>query len=203
MSSSTEFKDGGLKFIEHVDDDQRVQITDEHDKEEVFVKPLFTFYCHCGKMAMISDTQIKRLPLRKRDNARVIDPKYTIAKNFAEKGDTVYVKRYFLSKISIIWITFRPEGLEQQYRLICKNCNVPLFYQHPFNNNILFIFDNALLSSKEAGGVSSKNEEGQIKKVILTKHVKNQGKIGSVTISTMNEDEDELDAVSNLFCISN
>lgn len=152
-------------------------------------------------MAMISDTLLKRMPLRKRDNARVIDPKYTVAKNFAEKGDTVYVKRYvfliillYSNLISII--TFRAEGLEQQYRLICKDCNVPLFYQHPFNNNILFIFENALLSSQEAGGFSSKNEEGKIKKVVLTKHVKNQGKIGSVTISTMNEDEDELDAVS-------
>lgn len=45
-----DMQDGGLKYIEHVDDDREVPITDEQDKEEVFVKPLFTFYCHCGKV---------------------------------------------------------------------------------------------------------------------------------------------------------
>lgn len=148
-------------------------------------------------MVMICDTPLKRLPLRRRDNARVVDPKYSVAKFFAEKGDTVYIRRLFFGVyVGLFRSVFRPEGLEQQYRMICKDCNVPLFYQHPFNNNIHFIFDNALLSSKEIGGVDGRNEEDRIKKVVLTKHVKNQGKFGSVTVSTVEETEDEVEAVS-------
>ncbi|KAJ1367102.1 hypothetical protein KIN20_027955 [Parelaphostrongylus tenuis] len=44
-------------------------------------------------MAMISDSLLIRMPLRKRDGARVIDPERTTAKTFFTPGDTVYVQR--------------------------------------------------------------------------------------------------------------
>lgn len=101
--------------LEHVEDDPTMPgdnagpVVDIEDKQEFHVKPLHTYYCHCGQvsftfslrliiyfqLSLISDTALNRLPLRERDGARVIDPNRTVAKMTAVPGDIIYIRRYF------------------------------------------------------------------------------------------------------------
>ncbi|KAK6042568.1 hypothetical protein COOONC_19928 [Cooperia oncophora] len=65
------------------------RLVDIDDREEYF-------------MAMISDCLLIRMPLRKRDGARVIDPERTTAKTFSAQGDTVYVQRWVVSRQALL-----------------------------------------------------------------------------------------------------
>lgn len=110
-------------------------------------------------------------------------------------------------------------------QLQCRNCSLPLFYRHNNDSHVTFIMNNALVRNKGeqplaqllvpepksnlthsigAIGVSapaaSSEESGIVdaagKKVMVTRHTKNMGKFSSVTVSTIDEEEDEIEAVS-------
>uniref|UniRef100_A0A1I8EQ92 STING ER exit protein n=1 Tax=Wuchereria bancrofti TaxID=6293 RepID=A0A1I8EQ92_WUCBA len=153
--------------VEHVEHDRfrgEGKIIDEQDREH-FVKPLHTYYCHCGQQGCPYGDAI--------DHASSI--LHVRKKYLVLIRDTVYVRR-------------RGE-LEQQYR---KNChNSAFLLLSILFKNYLFTFDNAVRSAQQIGDLKLANEEQHVKKsafcLIMTKHVKNQGKVGSVKA------EDELE----------
>ena len=69
-----------------------IKLTDTQDTEEYKDKPLHTFYCLCGQMALIIDTPLDRLPLRRKDSARVIDGEKHVHKITSEPDETVYLR---------------------------------------------------------------------------------------------------------------
>lgn len=76
-----------------------------------------------------------------------------------------------------------------------------LYYKHDPKSQVHFIVRGAL---KNSGDDPLKNLYAQAaapaadapKKVMVTKHTKNMGKFSSVTVSTIDEEEDEIEAVS-------
>ncbi|ODN01802.1 hypothetical protein Ocin01_04874 [Orchesella cincta] len=159
--------------------------SDTRDQEEYSGdKPLLTYYCLCGQMTLIIDCALDNLPLRKRDGARVIDGTKHAHKITSDPDETVFLKR--------------PDGIEKQHRLKCKRCGLLLYYMHNVVGNVVFIVRGALTSTGE--GPMGSNIYKQVateqehKPIMVTKHTKNMGKFSSVTVSTIDEEEDEIEA---------
>jgi len=160
--------------------------SDTRDQEEYAGdKPLLTYYCLCGQMTLIIDAAIENLPLRKRDGARVIDGTKHAHKITADPDETVFLKR--------------TEGIEKQHRLKCKRCGLLLYYMNNVVGNVVFIVRGALTRSGE-GPMGVDNIYKQVaavqehKPTMIVKHTKNMGKFSSVTVSTVDEEEDEIEA---------
>ncbi|KAI3381137.1 hypothetical protein SNEBB_007548 [Seison nebaliae] len=101
-------------------------------------KPLNTYYCICGQMILIIDTQLDKLPLRPRDKSRLIDHSVNIHKLLADGKRT----KIFLQRLS--------GYIEVQYRRHCQKCSLPIFYEHEkeeTSNRFTFILHNSLLDN--------------------------------------------------------
>ncbi|XP_066923975.1 STING ER exit protein-like [Clytia hemisphaerica] len=156
--------------------------SDSRDKEEYKDGSdlLMPYFCLCGQVALILDCDLKKLPLRGKDGARVVDAKYHAHKLRCEESETVFLKR--------------EKGLEKQCRYKCKRCGLLLFSRHDKKTKITFIVDGAVVKGKTEENPSLLKKQPQAKKVMVKKHTKEMGKFGSVTVSTVDEEEEELEA---------
>ncbi|XP_045525384.1 STING ER exit protein [Pieris brassicae] len=156
--------------------------SDTKDQEEYNeTKPLHIYYCLCGQMSLILDCSLDRLPLRPIDGARVIDGSKHAHKITSDPDETIYLKR--------------EKGIERQYRLKCKKCSIPIYYKHDQESNVVFILEGALVQTVgEVTDIYKQVALVQPKKIMVTKHTKNMGKFSSVTVSTIDEEEDEIEA---------
>ncbi|XP_017154774.2 UPF0428 protein CG16865 [Drosophila miranda] len=188
--------------------------SDTKDQEEYSEeKPLNIYYCLCNKMALILDCTLDQLPLREVDNARVINANEHANKlTYNPTPKVLYIRR-----------KGRGNAIEKQYRYKCRSCDLPLYYRHNPDSHVTFVMFNALVSAKNeqplaqllgteaknraklstaapaqsassAGGEDSGIVDASGKKVMVTRHTKNMGKFSSVTVSTIDEEEDEIEA---------
>jgi len=141
---------------------------------------LHIYYCLCGQMGVILDRVIEKLPFRERDGSRVIDGSKHTHKITPVFDEVVYINR-------------PGKGIEKQFRYKCKHCNLQQFYRHDRNSNTTFIFKGAVVSSQNKDQILPPpglvpQREGSLKRKTTT-----MGKFSSVTVSTISDDEDELE----------
>jgi len=79
---------------------------------------LQTYHCVCGQLALVIDSKLELLPMRRKDRARVLDSKTTV---FRQPGTEPEAKSVYIK-----W----EYGYEERTRELCKRCDLPIFYTH-------------------------------------------------------------------------
>lgn len=172
---------------------------------------LIVYDCLCGQMCLITDQPVKRLPLRLKDGARVLDAARTTFKLYlapAKAEDVVYLSASGEGPSKKAGSS--DQFVERQYVQKCARCALPVVYRctplpkpgQTEENPVLFIIDGALVARKVVDPSKAGNRGNYQRKtsdltaapkarVNITK--KDMGKFSSVTISTVEEEEDEIE----------
>lgn len=138
-------------------------------------------------LLLLKDTPLEKLPLRPLDLSRVIDPSKHVHKITSQDCDVVYVKR--------------EKGVERQYRKRCIKCGLPVYYQFEQKLDIKapsvvkFIISKALTSDSRSSNIY---DQITLEPNKVVKNIKREekGKNASVTISTIEEEEADLESVN-------
>jgi len=149
-------------------------------------KTLNVYYCLCGQLSLILDTPMDRLPLRQKDMSRVIDSSrhvYKLSVDADAPEDVVYLRR--------------ENGVERQYRRGCRKCGLRLVYQLERKSRVYFVMNGAMVSNTRDALTRMATSAAHAvtdQKRKITKRTKDMGKFSSVTVSTVDEEEDEIEA---------
>ncbi|XP_034098663.1 STING ER exit protein [Drosophila nasuta] len=190
--------------------------SDTKDQEEYNEeKPLNIYYCLCGKMSLILDCAITQLPLREVDNARVIDTNDHANKlTFNPAPQIIYIRRkekgiekqYRYKCRSCNLPLYYRHNNDSQITFVMSNALVRNKGEHPLaqllaaetKSNPTTTTVVAPSGVANATATANVDDSGIVdasgKKVMVTRHTKNMGKFSSVTVSTIDEEEDEIEA---------
>merc|ERR1712218_276766 len=91
------------------------------------------------------------------------------------------------------------KNIEKQHRYKCKSCGLQLFYRHDATkHNVTFILKDAVVSSAQSKAnrdiyrqVALESTKHKVPHV--TKKTKTMGKFSSVTVSTISDEEDDIE----------
>jgi len=93
----------------------------------------------------------------------------------------------------------RTKNIERQYRYKCKSCGLQQFYKHDPASNITFILKGALVSASQSKANKDiyrqvNQEQVKLRKAPqVRKQTKNLGKFSNVTVSTLSDEEDDME----------
>ncbi|KAH8377061.1 hypothetical protein KR093_003208 [Drosophila rubida] len=189
--------------------------SDTKDQEEYNEeKPLNIYYCLCGKMSLILDCALNHLPLREVDNARVIDTNDHANKlTFNPAPQIIYIRRKgkgiekqyrYKCRTCSLPLYYRHSN-DSQVTFIMNNALVRNKGEQPLAQLLAAESKSNPKTVVNPSGVGAKatpaanvDDSGIVdasgKKVMVTRHTKNMGKFSSVTVSTIDEEEDEIEA---------
>ncbi|EDW13490.1 STING ER exit protein [Drosophila mojavensis] len=187
-------------------------------------KPLNIYYCLCSKMSLILDCTLEQLPLREADNARVIDANEHANKlTYNPAPKMIYIRRkgkgiekqyryncrncnlpLYYRHDSDSHVTFvmsnalhKNKGEKPLAQLLAAEAKAKAGNNKNFSNISTTHVGTApalMAATVSPSGLDSGIVDASGKKVMVTRHTKNMGKFSSVTVSTIDEEEDEIEA---------
>eukprot|EP00035_Acanthoeca_spectabilis_P009212 m.164178 g.164178 ORF g.164178 m.164178 type:complete len:211 (-) comp14651_c0_seq1:3950-4582(-) len=149
-----------------------IVVTDQDDEVETVIRH-HTYFCLCGKLAMVAEVDIQKLRRRKLDLARLM-PSGIKHKLESAPGETVVIAR--------------DGGKERQHQEVCTRCQLPLAYRPRKDSDTLYIIDGSLLREDEDHSVPRAPGAGEAKS--MRRNTKQVGKYTSVSMATTTEAEE-------------
>lgn len=186
-----------------------IPCTDTHNHQHEsnnYEQNLSVYDCLCGQMCLIINQPLDSLPLRPKDLSRVIDPDKTIFKLYSpEANASDFLQITFQVTFEKRFVRRCPRcHLQIAYQFTCPSSSVPSTSLTTNKSPIIFLLDGSLIErrverSNVGGNAYSNNKSNRHQHQSQFSSTNNHRihvskKFNSVTISTVDEEEEELEA---------